>query len=120
MNSPKRCISLSSWLDDVGIPRRPAGTTRRGRGQRADQRWQIAGAEKQGLSLFFPGHGACMAPVMLTLAIVFLVFAIAAGVLSIVVAAAIAKVLFFAFLALFVAFIVAHYVRENRARRPFK
>ena len=57
---------------------------------------------------------------MLTYAVIFLVLAIAAGVLSIVVAAAIAKVLFVAFLALFVGTIVTHYVRESRARRPFR
>ena len=59
-----------------------------------------------------------MAWPMLTYAVIFLVLAIAAGVLSIVVAAAIAKVLFVAFLALFIGTIVLHYVRENRTRRP--
>ena len=57
---------------------------------------------------------------MLTAAVLFLACAIVAGVLSMVVAVAIAKVLFFAFLALFVGTIVTHYVREGRARRPFR
>ena len=61
-----------------------------------------------------------MAPLMLTLAIIFLVAAIGAGVLSVMFATAIVKVLFLAFFVLFVAFIAMHYVRESRARRPFK
>lgn len=61
-----------------------------------------------------------MAQGMLTLAVLFLVLAIGAGVLSMMVAAAIVKLAFFAFLALFLGSIALHYVRESRARRPFK
>lgn len=57
---------------------------------------------------------------MLTLAVVFLVAAIVAGILGIVVAGKAGPILFFVFLALFLGSIGAHYVRESRERRPFK
>lgn len=66
------------------------------------------------------GHGACMAFLMLTLAVFFLALAILAGGFAMVVAGPVGPVLFFAFLLLFLGSIVTHYVRESRARRPFK
>lgn len=57
---------------------------------------------------------------MLTTALLFLVLAIVAGVLSMIVAGPLGPVLFFVFLVLFLASIVTHYVRESRARRPFR
>lgn len=55
---------------------------------------------------------------MLTLAVVFLVLTIIAGVFGMIVAGPAGPILFFVFLGLFLAAIVTHYVRENRARRP--
>ena len=58
--------------------------------------------------------------VMLTLAIVFLILAIVAGIFGMIAAGPAALIAFFAFLGLFLVAIGAHYVRENRERRPFK
>jgi flagellar biosynthesis component FlhA len=66
------------------------------------------------------GHGACMAKLMLTLAVVSLVLAILAGVLGMIVAGPVGPILCFVFLALFLGSIAVHYIRESRARRPFK
>jgi uncharacterized membrane protein YtjA (UPF0391 family) len=58
---------------------------------------------------------------MLTLAVVFLVLAIAAGVFGLAAAGPAALIAFFVFLALFLGAIATHYIREHRAaRRPFK
>ena len=57
---------------------------------------------------------------MLTLAIVFLLIAIAAGVFGIIAAGPTALVIFFVFLVLFVVTIGTHYIREYRYRRPVK
>ena len=61
-----------------------------------------------------------MAKFMLTLAIIFLVLAILAGVLGLFVAGPVGPILIALFLLLFFAAIATHYVRESRARRPFK
>jgi hypothetical protein len=61
-----------------------------------------------------------MAKLMLTVALVFLVLAILAGVLGLLVAGPLGPILLAVFLLLFFASIVVHYVREARARRPFK
>ena len=61
-----------------------------------------------------------MAKFMLTLAIIFLVCAILAGVLGLFVAGPVGPILIGLFLLLFFASITTHYVRESRARRPFK
>ena len=57
---------------------------------------------------------------MLTLAVVFLALAIVAGIFGLFAAGPVTMTLFFDFLFLFFAFIAVHYVRESRARRPFK
>lgn len=57
---------------------------------------------------------------MLTLAIVSLVAAIIAGVFGLIVAGPAALIALFIFLVVFVVAIGTHYVRESRARRPFK
>lgn len=57
---------------------------------------------------------------MLTLAVVFLVLAILAGVLGLFVAGPVAPTLLAVFLLLFFASILVHYMRESRARNPFK
>lgn len=61
-----------------------------------------------------------MARGMLTLAIVFLVLAIAAGIFGLIAAGPAPLVAFFVFLVLFLVSIATHYVREHNARRPFK
>jgi len=61
-----------------------------------------------------------MAKPMLTLAVVFLVLAIIAGVLGLFVAGPAGPILLAVFLLAFFASIVVHYVRESRARKPFK
>jgi uncharacterized membrane protein YtjA (UPF0391 family) len=61
-----------------------------------------------------------MAWVMLTLAFVFLALAITAGIFGIVATGPAAMIAFFLFLVLFIVSIAAHYVREQRYRRPFK
>lgn len=57
---------------------------------------------------------------MLTLALVFLVLAILAGVLGLLVAGPAGPILLAVFLLGFFASILVHYMRESRARRPFK
>jgi len=57
---------------------------------------------------------------MLTLAVVFLVGVALFGIFGLIAAGPVAMILFFAFLGLFLASIAVHYVRESRARRPFK
>ncbi|HUQ75561.1 MAG TPA: hypothetical protein VM183_12615 [Burkholderiales bacterium] len=57
---------------------------------------------------------------MLTLAIVFLLFAIVAGIFGLIAASPAALIAFFVFLGLFLASIATHYVREGRSRHPFK
>lgn len=57
---------------------------------------------------------------MLTLAIVFLIAAITAGVFGLMVAGPVALIAFFVFVALFLGTITLHYVREHGRRRPFK
>jgi uncharacterized membrane protein YtjA (UPF0391 family) len=57
---------------------------------------------------------------MLTLAVMFLILAIIAGVFGLVAAGPAALVAFFVFLALFLISIATHYIRESRARRRFK
>ena len=57
---------------------------------------------------------------MLTLAIVSLIAAIVTGVFGLIAAGPAAMIAFFGFLLLFLVSIVIHYVRESRARRPFK
>ena len=95
-------------MDDTHIPTTGQGSARRARGQGADQSGQTAGTVD------------AWAKLMLTLAIVFLVLAILAGVLGLFVAGPVGPILLAVFLLLFLGAIVVHYVRESRARNPFK
>ena len=57
---------------------------------------------------------------MLTLALVFLVLATAAGFFALFVGGPAGPILLLVFILLFLATIAVHYVRESRARDPFK